>query len=40
MDMKLAGVMVWSVNGDDHDNVCGNGAYPLLTTINNVLKLV
>lgn len=36
---KLAGVMIWSVNGDDRANVCGQGQFPLLNAIRSELGL-
>lgn len=35
--MRLAGVMVWSVNGDDRANVCGQGTFPLLQAVRTEL---
>lgn len=39
-NMKLGGVMVWTVNSDDWANICGQGEYPLLRAIRSELKLV
>ncbi|KAF2900731.1 hypothetical protein ILUMI_05456 [Ignelater luminosus] len=36
--MGLGGAMIWSLNAEDFDNVCGCGSYPLLKTINRVLR--
>ncbi|XP_037034215.1 acidic mammalian chitinase-like [Bradysia coprophila] len=38
VSQNLAGVMVWSIEDDDNKNVCGGGAYPLLSTIYKVLS--
>ncbi|RVE46557.1 hypothetical protein evm_008792 [Chilo suppressalis] len=35
---RLAGVMTWSVESDDFNNVCGGGKFPLLNMINDVLN--
>lgn len=37
-DMGLGGGMIWSLDLDDFKNVCGDGSYPLLKTINRVLR--
>jgi len=39
-DMKLGGVMVWSVETDDFKGLCSNGTikYPLLRTLNTALS--
>lgn len=39
-NMKLGGVMVWTVNSDDRANVCGQGEFPLMKAIRTELKLV
>lgn len=37
---NLAGVMIWSIEDEDHKNVCGGGVYPLMNAIKNALKSV
>lgn len=36
-DMGLGGGMIWALDLDDFKNRCGQGAHPLLTTIQQVL---
>lgn len=36
---NLGGVMMWSVDMDDSKNLCGLGKFPLLNSINGVIKL-
>lgn len=35
----LAGVMIWSIESEDHKNVCGGGVYPLLNAIRGVFQV-
>ncbi|KAJ0171833.1 hypothetical protein K1T71_012596 [Dendrolimus kikuchii] len=37
LSMGLAGIMLWSIETDDFNNVCGGGNYPLLKAINKAL---
>jgi chitinase len=34
LEKGLAGIMAWSLESEDFHNICGGGAFPLLTTIN------
>lgn len=36
---RLAGVMIWAVDYEDKDNLCGQGPNPLLSAINNVIRI-
>lgn len=38
IDKNLGGIMVWAIDYEDHKNICGGGANPLLDTINRVLS--
>lgn len=37
-DNNLFGLMMWSVETDDAHGNCGNGKWPLLNSINKVMK--
>ncbi|XP_059079233.1 probable chitinase 10 isoform X1 [Tigriopus californicus] len=37
LDQDLGGAMIWDLPSDDFSNQCGQGPYPLLTAINQVL---
>lgn len=34
----FAGVMVWALDLDDFNNMCGQGKYPLMNAINQELS--
>ncbi len=38
MDQGFAGGFIWSIETDDFKNLCGDGEYPLLHTIQDVLN--
>ena len=37
MDNDLGGAMFWDLSTDDFDNNCGDGKYPIISTVNRVL---
>jgi hypothetical protein len=36
LDKGLAGIMAYALESEDFNNICGGGAFPLLTAINKV----
>lgn len=39
-NMKLGGVMTWTIDFDDVNDACGDGKYPLLNAINDILIVI
>ena len=37
-DNQLGGGMFWDLPSDDFKNICGNGKYPLIRTVSEILK--
>ena len=38
VDNQLGGGMFWDFASDDFNNLCGDGKYPLIQTISNIVK--
>ena len=38
VDHNVHGVSIWDISLDDFNGECGDGRYPLLTTINTILN--
>ena len=38
LDNELGGAMFWDMSTDDFNNQCGDGKYPLIGSVNNVLN--
>lgn len=38
IDNKLGGVMFWSLGTDDSKNLCGQGKFPILQSINSIIN--
>ena len=38
LDNKLGGGMFWDLPSDDFKNLCGNGTYPIIRTVYNILS--
>ncbi|CAG9792356.1 unnamed protein product [Diatraea saccharalis] len=36
-NLNLAGIMIWSIETDDFNDICGRGKFPLLTAINDAM---
>ena len=37
MQQGLKGAMMWSLDTDDFNNICGGGAYPLLSQMHSIV---
>ena len=38
LDNELGGAMFWDMSTDDFNNQCGDGKYPLIGSVNNILN--